>query len=307
MKRIAVERVEIEMNGSGNIEMNGSGKREGAGISGTGIGGARLRRGRKAMFLVLSFCLCLVSCAGKSRDSKTEEKAQKTPKDAAVCAMEAFKTVDTETFNACTDNYLGTEKNWLGIPTVRRYKVFNELLQPGSQKSERFRKKYEADRAAAERIAENLTWEIGEVVETGEQARISMVITNTDLSDVMGNYVTDILEEVLDDSTKGLSRMLLDLSEMDYDMSRVLPYLEEASGTRTASVTVTAYKEGGKWKIHLSDSLLDAMMGDFKAGNFSEKVEKRIDELEEQYDKKMEQWGEEFGERIEKGVERLFE
>lgn len=306
MKKSAEERVEIGTNGSREKKSAG-----GTGAAGsdtvTGTGGARLRRGKKTFLIILSLCLCLASCAGKSRDSKTEAKAQKTPKDAVTCAMEAFKSVDTETFNACTDNYQGTEKNWLGIPTVRRYKVFNELLQPGSQKSERFREKYEADRMAAERIAENLTWEIGEVEETGEQAQIGMVITNTDLSDVMGNYVTDILEEVLDDSTKGLSHMLLDLSEMDYDMSRVLPYLEEATGTRTASVTVTAYKEDGKWKIHLSDSLLDAMMGDFKAGNFSEKIEERIDELEERYDEKMEQWGEKFGERVEKGVERLFE
>ena len=45
--------------------------------------------------------------------------------------MESVQVLDLDTFNKCTDNYVKTYKNWLGIPTEREYQIFNELQQPG--------------------------------------------------------------------------------------------------------------------------------------------------------------------------------
>ena len=71
-------------------------------------------------------CVCLAACSGKGRTANAE-----TPEAAVKSAMEALQALDLGTFNACTDNYVSTDRNWLGIPVERRYRVFNELQQPG--------------------------------------------------------------------------------------------------------------------------------------------------------------------------------
>lgn len=64
--------------------------------------------------------------------------------------MESLKDLDLEAFNGCTDNYVSTERNWIGIPVRREYKVFNELLQPGVETG----KRYEVNYRLAEKIVE---------------------------------------------------------------------------------------------------------------------------------------------------------
>ena len=71
-------------------------------------------------------CVCLAACGGKRSTANAE-----TPEAAVKSAMEALQALDLGTFNACTDNYVSTDRNWLGIPVERRYRVFNELQQPG--------------------------------------------------------------------------------------------------------------------------------------------------------------------------------
>ena len=79
---------------------------------------------RWTVLLLLSICLTLGACTAKKADTET------SPQDTAKYAMEALKQLDLETWNRYTDNYVSTEKNWLGIPVSREYRVFNELLQP---------------------------------------------------------------------------------------------------------------------------------------------------------------------------------
>ena len=106
---------------------------------------------KKIVFMAAAICVCLAACSGKKSTGYAE-----TPEAAVQSAMEALQTLDLETFNALTDNYVSTERNWLGIPVRRRYRVFSELQQLGILEGA----KEKANRAFAEKIVKNLTWEI---------------------------------------------------------------------------------------------------------------------------------------------------
>ena len=134
-----------------------------------------------------------------------------------------------------------------------------------------------------------------------------MVINNRDMKDVMGNYLIYVMEEMLDGGGTGIKAMLKNLADLDYDKERMLSFLEEADGVSSVRVTVTAVKKNGQWRLHLSDSFINAFFGNFMADQFSPEVEKRLEELEDEYERKIEQWGDEFGDNVEKWAERMFE
>ena len=177
---------------------------------------------RWTVLLLLSICLTLGACTAKKADTET------SPQDTAKYAMEALKQLDLETWNRYTDNYVSTEKNWLGIPVSREYRVFNELLQPGLWKGKRYQSNYRF----AQGLVKHLTWKIEAVRENGESAEIDMVISNRDMKDVTGNYLIYVMEEMLDGGGTGIKAMLKNLADLDYDKERMLPFLEEADGLR---------------------------------------------------------------------------
>ncbi|MDU4976539.1 MAG: hypothetical protein E6X19_27890, partial [Hungatella hathewayi] len=185
---------------------------------------------KKIVFMAAAICVCLAACSGKKSTGYAE-----TPEAAVQSAMEALQTLDLETFNALTDNYVSTERNWLGIPVRRRYRVFSELQQPGILEGA----KEKANRAFAEKIVKNLTWEITGAETEGERSVISVRITNTDMSDVMGRYTVHVLEKMTDGKGTGLKELFEEIAEADYDRGGVLPYLDEAEGSVTTDVAVT--------------------------------------------------------------------
>lgn len=252
---------------------------------------------KKIVFMAAAICVCLAACSGKKSTGYAE-----TPEAAVQSAMEASQTLDLETFNALTDNYVSTERNWLGIPVRRRYRVFSELQQPGILEGA----KEKANRAFAEKIVKNLTWEITGAETEGERSVISVRITNTDMSDVMGRYTVHVLEKMTDGKGTGLKELFEEIAEADYDRGGVLPYLDEAEGSVTTDVAVTVCRENGRWIMKITDPLIEAFMGNFGAGEFSGEVNARIEELEEEYEKKMVQWGEDFGSRIGQWLEGIF-
>jgi hypothetical protein len=258
------------------------------------------RMGCKRMVscLLVIFCFCLTACGAEegAADRQTPEKAMET-------AMESVQALDLDTFNKCTDNYVKTYKNWLGIPTEREYRIFNELQQPGIKKG----RKYKANKRFAEAVVRNLTWEIKEVQEEEEQAQITMEITNTDMSDAMGKYIIHLMEGLVNSEGTGIKQLIEDLAEIDYDKRGLALYVEEAEGSYSQVVTVTAKKEQGAWKIQLNDAFINAVMGNLDAEEYSQEVQGRLDELEHEYEEKMDQWGEEFEDKVENWVERVFE
>ena len=160
---------------------------------------------RWTVLLLLSICLTLGACSAKKADTET------SPQDTAKYAMEALKQLDLETWNRYTDNYVSTEKNWLGIPVSREYRVFNELLQPGLWKGKRYQSNYRF----AQGLVKHLTWKIEAVRENGESAEIDMVISNRDMKDVTGNYLIYVMEEMLDGGGTGIKAMLKNLADLD--------------------------------------------------------------------------------------------
>lgn len=139
-----------------------------------GYGGESIRR----IALLLGAVLLLTACAGR-----TKEKGADAPGEMAEQVMHSVKGLDLETFNAYTDNYEGTGKNLIGFPVEKEYKVFGELLKPHMFENKRYKEK----RRFAEKVVENLTWEIREVreEEDGRKARIEMSITNKDIAEAI--------------------------------------------------------------------------------------------------------------------------
>ena len=249
----------------------------------------------------LSLNACGTHTAGRA------DRALLTAQDAAECTMERLKALDLEGFSECTDNYVETYYNWIGVPVEKEYRVFNELLQPG-RKTGKWKKKYESNHKFAEKMTENLTWEIEDVREDGDSAEITMEITNLNMADVMGKYEIYLFENMLGSPGTGLGQMVKDLSNIMDDEGGLLAIVEacDKDDICTLEVTVTAYRENGKWKIHLDDEFINAFMGNFNSMAYSEDVQKKLDELEKQQEEKWDEWAEEFADDVEKRVERWF-
>ena len=157
-------------------------------------------------------------------------------------------------------------------------------------------------------MTENLSREIENVKENGESAEITMEITNLNMVDVMGKYEIYLFENMLGSPGTGLGQMIKDISNIMDDDGALLAIVEECDKDDicTLEVTVTAYRENGKWKIHLDDEFINAFMGNFNGTAYSEDVQKKLDELEKQQEEKWDEWAEEFADDVEKRVERWF-
>ena len=250
--------------------------------------------------------LSLSACGTRAADRA--DKALHTARDVAECTMEGLKTLDLEQFNECTDNYVETYYNWIGVPVEKEYRVFNELLQSGIKTGKR-KKKYEFNHKLAEKMMENLTWEIEDVKEDVDSAEITMEITNLNMADVTGKYEIYLLENMLDSPGTGIGQLIKDISNIMDDEGGLLAIMEtcDKDDICTLKVTVSAYRENGKWKIHLDDEFINAFMGNFNGMTYSEDVQKRLDELEKQQEEKLlDEWAEEYADDVERRMEGWF-
>lgn len=216
-----------------------------------------------------------------------------TAEETVEYVMDSLKGLRLEQFNKYTDNYVDTYRNWIGIPIESEYRVFNELLQPG-MKIGKGKKRYEFNRKLSERMMENLAWEVEEIEEDGNRAEIAMEITNLDMSDVMGQYEIYILENMADSTGVGIGQMIKDLSRIMDGENGLLSVIESSDkeNTSTMHVTVTAFQDNGVWKIHLDDAFINAFMGNIYAEEYSDEIEKKIEELYRKQEEKMAEWGE---------------
>ena len=247
--------------------------------------------------ILIVFIFCLTACA-----AETENIDADTPEQAVHYAMEALEELDLDTFNAVTDNYVRTYRNWIGIPTEKEYRIFNELQQPGLKG-----KRYKTKKAFADQIVQNLSWEIKDIREDGEKAQIDMTVTNIDMSDVMGMYEIHIMENMLNSEGTGLASMIRDLSKLDYNQEEIISLMQKERGVSVLDITAEAFRDEGSWKIHVSDSFANAVMGNMDSEFYSDEIQNRLDELERQYEHKMDKWGDEFEDKIESWGENLYE
>lgn len=243
---------------------------------------------------ILSLCAC-----GK----KAEEKGKENLELVVSQTMESLKELELERFNECTDNYVSTQRNWIGIPVRKEYRVFNELLQPGFKGG----KRYEANYKLAEKIVEHMAWEVKDIRQDGEKAEIDMEISNIDMQKVMGEYEIHLLENMLESEGIGIGQLVKDMADLANGQEDLIN-LMDTIGTQyvcTMEVTVFAYQNGGQWEIHISDEFINAFMGNMMAEDYPEDLERRINELLKQYEQKMEEWGDEAAETVEKWVSNL--
>ena len=263
-----------------------------------------MKTGICGMMLLAS--LSLSACGTHTADKA--DAALLTAQDAAECTMESLKTIDLKQFNECTDNYIETYNNWIGVPVEKEYRVFNELLQPGAKTGKR-KKKYEFNHKLAEKMMENLAWEIEDVKENGDNAEITMEITNLNMADVTGKYEIYLLENMLDSPGTGIGQLIKDISNIMDDEGGLLAIMEtcDKDDICTLKVTVSAYRENGAWKLHLDDEFINAFMGNFNGMTYSEDVQKRLDELEKQQEEKLlDEWAEEYADDVERQMEGWF-
>lgn len=265
-----------------------------------------MKKLRTGLLGVILFGSILLSACGAHTANKADE-ALLTARGAAEYTMESLKTLDLESFNECTDNYVDTHHNWIGVPVKTEYRVFNELLQPEA-KTWRRKGKYEFNYKFIRKMMENLAWEIKDVKEDEHSAEITMEITNLNMADVMGKYEIYILENMLVSPGTGLSQMIKDVSNIMDDKDGLLAIVEscDKGDICTLEVTVTAYRENGTWKIHLNDEFINAFMGNINGSVYSEDVQKKLDELEKLHGEKMNTWVEEFSNDVERWTEGLF-
>lgn len=228
-------------------------------------------RGIKAILygMALTGCACLSACGVHAQGAVGDSTL--SAEETAECVMESMKTLDLERFNMCTDNYISTEYNWIGVPMRSEYRIFNELLQPGV-KLDKGKEKYEFHHELYEKTLENLTWEIERVKEDGSYAEITMEITNLDMNGVMREYEMRILENMMASEGSGLGQMMKDFSHMFDEENGLLAILNdyEQDKTCTFEVTATAYRKNGAWILHLDEELLNACMGNINAEEYSE-------------------------------------
>ena len=250
--------------------------------------------------------LSLSACG--THTASRADKALLTARDAAECTLKSLKSLDLNQFNKCTDNYVETYYNWIGVPVEKEYRVFNELLEPRAKSWTR-KKKFEFNHKLAEKMMENLAWEIEDVKENGDNAEITMEITNLNMADVTGKYEIYLLENMLDSPGTGIGQLIKDISNIMDDEGGLLAIMEtcDKDDICTLKVTVSAYRENGAWKLHLDDEFINAFMGNFNGMTYSEDVQKRLDELEKQQEEKLlDEWAEEYADDVERQMEGWF-
>lgn len=248
------------------------------------------------LFLAVFMSLSLTACGGNAANKSAPEMAMES-------TMESLKALDLKAFNNHTDNYIATHRNWLGIPVRMEYRVFNELMQPGMKNG----KRYKWNKEFAEKIVENLSWEIGEVREEGDEAQIDLTLFNKDLTDVTGIYALNLMKGMIESEGIGLMHLAREVYDLVNDGGDLCAIIDEIDQTRSFTVTVQAKRKDGKWIIHLSEDFIDAFMGNFGGsfsdGSYSEEIEKQLDNFDSEMDRKMDK----IGEDIERWAEGLFE
>lgn len=255
---------------------------------------------KRNLVLVFIMALALTACAGKAANTSESSPG---PAKAVESAMESLKVLDFKAFNGYTDNYIATYRNFLGIPVSRKYRVFNELQQTELKGGKRYR----WNKELAEKIVENLSWEIGEVRQEGNKAWVDITLTNKDLTDVTGIYEINLIKGMIQSEGLGMMHLTREIFNLTSEGGDICAIVDEMDEIRNFEVTVRLDEEAGKWKVHLSEEFINAFMGNLGGGlddgKYSEEVEKQLEELEFEMNNKADR----IGDNIEQWAEGLFE
>ncbi len=238
----------------------------------------------KIMLITVLGSLLTGACgmSGQAEEQGKEAEIERT----VQWTMESLKELDLDTFNECTDNYVETYYNWFGFPVETEYRIFNELLQPGFKTGKRYR----FQRQMAEKVVEELEWEVMDIREESGAAEIDMIITNRNMADAMGYYEISVWEGMIAAEGSGMWQMVSDMADLVNGKEELLAMIDAQEETFTIAVTVTAYREDGGWRLHLDDAFINAFMGNLNRGDYSEEIQERLEQLEKEYEDKLVEW-----------------
>ncbi len=238
----------------------------------------------KIMLITVLGSLLTGACgmSGQAEEQGKEAEIERT----VQWTMESLKELDLDTFNECTDNYVETYYNWFGFPVETEYRIFNELLQPGFKTGKRYR----FQRQMAEKVVEELEWEVMDIREESGAAEIDMIITNRNMADAMGYYEISVWEGMIAAEGSGMWQMVSDMADLVNGKEELLAMIDAQEETCTIAVTVTAYREDGGWRLHLDDAFINAFMGNLNRGDYSEEIQERLEQLEKEYEDKLVEW-----------------
>ena len=249
-----------------------------------------MKRITYAISLSLICALLLTGCGGQNRPVQTPEETI----DTAFCAL---KDLDMATFNACTNNKVGTS-----------YQLFSDLFR---------KKQLESNKLLAQELVADLSWEINSVQIEDDIATASVTIHNKDFSNAVGIYVADLIQNI--NNNQKINPNLTSLIHSTIDEARnspenLLPYLQNCTGDFTTNISITLKKIDNNWQIQLDDSLCNTLTGNLGSDNFSEDVEKKISAAEELLTRNLDRWGvdveknaDQWAEQLEEKLNQLFQ
>ncbi len=246
---------------------------------------------KKAKFILIFLCTLfyslLLSACGANAAGLSAQSAL-SAEETAERVMESLRDLNLDFFNEHSDNYISTERNWLGIPTRKDYQVFDELLQPFHRNGKRYLTNYRF----SQKLMGNLSWEIKEVRQEDSLAEIDMEITNIDMAKAAGYFEISLLEDMLDTESTGFLGFAKDIAGLIHSVGSLegLPVAMDQLGEDDISVmdvTLTAYREDGVWKIRLNQDFINAFMGNMNSMDYPDEIEQKIEELTLQYEKKI--------------------
>lgn len=226
-----------------------------------------MKKIRYVISLSLICTLLLTACGGTDRPVQT-------PQETIDTAFTALRELDMETFNACSNNKIGSGFHLFSDLCIRSPKESNLLL--------------------AQVIMEHFSWEITNVQVDGDTAIADVTVHNKDFSDAVGAYVADIIAHISHDLQENgsVSKLLRDsMDEARNSPENLLPYLQACDKDFTAQISVILKRVNDNWQIQLDDSLCDNLTGNLGSDSFSEDVIARISAAEELLSRNMERWG----------------
>lgn len=252
---------------------------------------------KKILFILFLLSMLLSGC-GNAAASK-QSQSQLTPDESADRFMENLKCLNLDFINDHSDNFIRSEKNWLGVTTRKEYRIFNELLQP----FHRSRKRYQANHRIAESLMQNLTWEITGVRVENASAEIDMQISNIDMAKATGYFEISLLEAMLEGEETGFFQFVKDMTGLIYsasDTNKLILAMESLGqdDISTQSVTLFAYQENGTWKFHLNDDFINASLGNINSADYPAEIKQQVETLTLQYEEKMNRMAEEFEQKV---------
>lgn len=149
-----------------------------------------------------------------------------TPEGVTKIVLEANKTLDFDTLNKYSDNNGG----------------MGSSVKEGPAK----------DLMTA--MFGSITYSVGTAKVDGDTATVQAEITNKDQTKVLEGMIPTLMGEVLKNGGE-LS------PDTDQYIVMLTEQIKQAEGTHAATVQVTLKKDGGVWKVHYDEALLDALSG----------------------------------------------